>query len=207
MNAVPQSAIRKAVRHLRQADPVIADVIRRVGPLELLLRRGRFQTLVRAIIGQQISTAAARSINERLRREVRPRWVTPESLGDLTDRRLRKLGVSPQKIRYLRELADAVRTRRVRLDRIATLDDEAVIEELEQVKGIGRWTAQMFLIFCLGRLDVFAPLDLGIRVNIQREYGFEEMPGLATCEQIAAPWHPYASVACCYLWRSGDLEL
>lgn len=199
--------MRRAVRHLGRVDPVMADLIRRVGPLQLKLRRGRFQTLVRSIIGQQISTSAARAINERIRRSVAPRWITPESLAQRTDADLRRLGVSPQKIRYLRDLSEAVTRRRIRLDRVARLDDDAVIEELVQVRGIGRWTAQMFLIFCLGRLDVFAPLDLGIRANIRREFALSEMPDLATCERLAEPWQPYRSVACLYLWRSGDLEL
>ena len=199
--------MQRAVRHLKQADPVMADVIGRVGPIEMVLRRGRFLTLVRSIIGQQISTSAARSINERIRRAVRPRWVTPESLGKLSDEDLRGLGVSPQKIGYLRDLAEAVTSRHVRLERIHHLDDEAVIEELVRVRGIGRWTAQMFLIFCLGRLDVFAPLDLGIRAGIEREYRMPEMPDLPRCERMAEAWAPYRSVACLYLWRSGDLEL
>ena len=199
--------MQRAVRHLKQADPVMADVIGRVGPIEMVLRRGRFLTLVRSIIGQQISTSAARSINERIRRAVRPRWVTPESLGKLSDEDLRGLGVSPQKIGYLRDLAEAVASRSVRLERIHRLDDEAVIEDLVRVRGIGRWTAQMFLIFCLGRLDVFAPLDLGIRAGIEREYRMPEIPDLPRCEQMAEAWAPYRSVACLYLWRSGDLEL
>ena len=207
MKTVPRRDMLRAVRHLRRVDPVMADIIDRVGPQEMLLRRGRFLTLVRSIIGQQISTSAARSINERIRRAVRPRWVTPESLGVLSDGDLRGLGVSPQKIGYLRDLADSVLSRRVRLERLHHLDDEAVIEELVQVRGIGRWTAQMFLIFCLGRLDVFAPLDLGIRAGIEREYRMSEMPDLARCERMAEAWAPYRSVACLYLWRSGDLEL
>ena len=108
---------------------------------------------------------------------------------------------------HFRDLAEAVTSRRVRLDRLHRLDDEAVIEELVQVRGIGRWTAQMFLIFCLGRLDVFAPLDLGIRAGIQREYQLGQMPDVAACEQMAQAWAPFRSVACLYLWRSGDLEL
>ncbi len=207
MTSVPKRDMQRALRHLRRSDPVMADIIGRVGPIEMVLRRGRFLTLVRSIIGQQISTSAARSINDRIRRAVLPRWVTPESLAELSDSDLRGLGVSPQKIGYIRDLATAVNSRRVRLERIDRLDDECVIEELVQVKGIGRWTAQMFLIFCLGRLDVFAPLDLGIRAGIEREYGLKEMPDLARCERMAEPWAPYRSVACLYLWRSGDLEL
>jgi len=207
MKTVPARDMRRAVRHLRGADPVMQDVIGRVGKIEMVLRRGRFLTLVRSIIGQQISTSAARAINERIRRAVSPRWITPESLGEIDDAGLRGLGVSPQKIGYLRDLAEAVTSRRVRLDRLHRLDDEAVIEELVQVRGIGRWTAQMFLIFCLGRLDVFAPLDLGIRAGIQREYQLGQMPDVAACEQMAQTWAPFRSVACLYLWRSGDLEL
>ena len=108
---------------------------------------------------------------------------------------------------FPRDLAEAVSSSRVRLDRLHRLDDEAVIEELVQVRGIGRWPAQMFLIFCLGRLDVLAPLDLGIRAGIQREYQLGQMPDVAACEQMAQTWAPFRSVACLYLWRSGDLEL
>ncbi len=210
MKIVPRRVMRSATRHLSQVDPVLAGTISRVenqvGPLDMTLRRGRFLSLVRSIIGQQISTSAARSINERVRLAVRPHWVTPASLDALDDRDLRGLGVPPQKIGYLRDLIAAVQDRRVRLDRIHRQDDEQVISELVQVKGIGRWTSQMFLIFCLGRLDVFAPLDLGIRANLAREYGLSDMPGVEACERLAEPWAPYRSVACLYLWKSGDLD-
>ena len=182
----------------------MADVISRVGPIEMLLRRGRFLTLVRSIIGQQISTSAARSINERIRRAVRPRWVTPESLGELSDGDLRGLGVSPQKIGYLRDLSDAVLSRRVRLVSLHRLDDEAVIEELVQVRGIGRWTAQMFLMFSLGRLDVFPHDDFGLRSAIHRLYELDDLPDRVTSHSIAKPWRPYATVASWYCWRSID---
>ena len=205
MKTVPKRDMRRAVRHLRRVDPVMADVIDRVGPIDMVLRRGRFRTLVRSIVSQQISTSAARSINERVRRAVRPRWVTPESLGELSDEQLRGLGVSSQKISYLRDLVLAVDSRRIRLDRTGRLSDEDVIAELIQVRGIGRWTAQMFLMNCLGRLDVFAPLDLGIRAGIQREYRLRQMPDIDRCQRMARCWAPFRSVACLYLWRSGDL--
>ena len=205
MRTVPERDMRRAVRHLRRVDSVMADIIDRVGPIDMVLRRGRFRTLVRSIVGQQISTSAARSINERVRRAVWPRWVTPESLGELSDEALRGLGVSPQKIGYLRDVAVAVDSRRVRLERMDRLSDEDVITELVQVKGIGRWTAQMFLMNCLGRLDVFAPLDLGIRAGIQREYRLRKMPDIDRCQRMARCWAPFRSIACLYLWRSGDL--
>ena len=146
MKTVPKRDMRRALRHLRQADPVmegiIGRVVGRVGPIEMVLRRGRFLTLVRSIIGQQISTSAARSINERVRRAVRPRWVTPDSLAELSDKDLRSLGVSPQKIGYLRDLADAVVSRRVRLDRIHRLDDEGVIEEFYNLQLASRYVRE-----------------------------------------------------------------
>ncbi|MFM9965424.1 MAG: DNA-3-methyladenine glycosylase family protein [Planctomycetaceae bacterium] len=197
--------IARALRHLRQSDPVLAEVIRRVGPFELQPKRGRFQSLVRSILAQQISTAVARSMVRKLEARLAPNNLTPASLGQLSFDELRAIGLSRQKATYLQDLTEKVASKTVRLHRVHRLTDEEIIAELIQVKGIGRWTVQMFLIFCLGRPDVFAPDDFGLRSAIQRLYGLPELPKRAEAEEIAAPWRPHATVASWYLWRSLEL--
>lgn len=203
--SVPPAVARRSLKHLRRADPVLAAVIEQVGPLQLKLQSRRFESLARAIIAQQISGAAARSIWNRLHVAVRPKRITAEALARLTDPELRQLGISPQKVSYLRDLQQRVQRREVRLDRLRLLADDEVISQLTQVKGIGVWTAQMFLMFSLGRLDVLPHQDLGIRSAMARLYQLGELPDRDTCEEIARPWRPYATVACWYLWRSSDL--
>ncbi len=197
--------VARALRHLRKSDPVLAEVIRRVGPFQLEPRRGRFQSLVRSILAQQISTAVARSMLRKLEAHLAPNKLTPGSLGQLSFDDLRGLGLSRQKASYLQDLTEKVVNKTVRLHRVHRLTDEEIIDELTQVKGIGRWTVQMFLIFCLGRPDVFAPDDFGLRSAIQRLYGLSELPKRAEAEEIAAPWRPHATVASWYLWRSLEL--
>jgi len=196
----------RAVRHLRRADEVLAEVIARVGPCRLARQTQRFESLARAIIAQQISGAAAKSIWSRLRAAVGDRSLSPESLAALADADLRGCGISPQKLAYLRDLQQRVAAKEVRLHRLHRLDDDDVIAELVQVKGIGVWTAQMFLMFSLGRPDVLPHQDLGIRSAIQRLYRLADLPDRAACETVAAPWRPYATIACWYLWRSGDVD-
>src|SRR5439155_10565946 len=152
--SMDKEKIGQALAHLRRADPVMRDVIRRAGPFRLKLRRDRFHALVSSILSQQISGKAAASIRARLEEYVAPERISPESLGRLTPRQLRAIGVSPQKAAYLLDLAERVGSGGLRLNRLARMADEQVIEALIQVKGIGVWTAQMFLIFSLGRLDV-----------------------------------------------------
>ena len=197
-----EQEIQLAVRHLRRADPIMRDVIRRAGPFTMRRHRNRFRALVFSILGQQISGKAAASIRARLVEYVKPGQISPETLSRLTIRELRSVGVSPQKAGYLLDLAQRVASREVRLDRISRMADQEVIETLIQVKGIGVWTAQMFLIFSLGRLDVFPHDDLGVRVAIRNLYGLDELPDKEISHQIAAPWRPYASVASWYCWRS-----
>jgi DNA-3-methyladenine glycosylase II len=204
MTLTPET-IAAAVKHLRQSDPVLADVIRRVGEFRLKPRRGRFVSLVRSILAQQISTAVAGSMLKKLQQRVAPRRITPESLAGLTLDDLRAIGLSRQKATYLHHLAQKVTDGSVRLNRVHRMTDEEVIAELLPVKGIGRWTVQMFLIFCLGRVDVFAPDDFGLRSAMQRLYGLPELPKRTEAEQIAAPWRPHATVASWYLWRSLEL--
>ncbi len=196
---------RAAVRHLRAADPIVRDVIAAVGPFRMRTERRRFQALARSIIAQQISGKAARSIWNRLSNAVRPGQVTAAAIAALSLDDLRALGVSPQKAGYLQNLSDHVLQRSVRLDRMGRMPDADVIAELIRVRGIGVWTAQMFLMFSLGRLDVLPHDDLGIRSAIRQLYALPELPGRDQCETIACPWRPYATVACWYLWRSTEL--
>jgi DNA-3-methyladenine glycosylase II len=193
--------VRAALRHLRSADPVLAGIIRRVGPFKLRTQTDRFTNLVRAIIAQQISTKAARAIHGRLEALLAPERISAAGIHALDIPQLRAVGLSPQKAAYLKDLADRIVAGEVRLNTIGRLNDEAVIEQLIRVKGIGRWTAQMFLIFSLGRLDVFPHDDLGIRSALRRFYRLPELPDKATSLRIAEPWRPYSSVASWYCWR------
>lgn len=194
-----------AARHFRKADPVIAGVIKLVGPYTLRPQRDRFNMLVRSIISQQISTAAARSIRAKLEALIAPEKVSPEVLSRLSFEQLRSAGLSSQKATYLHDLAAKTADGTVRLTRVGRMNDEEVIEELIQVKGIGRWTAQMFLIFSLGRPDVFPPDDLGIKMALRNLYGLAELPTKAESHALAAPWTPHSTFATWYLWRSLDL--
>ncbi len=202
----PTAIIRAALKHLRAADPVLNQVIKQVGPFTLKLQRNRFHVLVRSILSQQISTSAARTIRQRLIDKVAPDPVTSESLSKLTQRQLRSVGLSKQKANYIQNLAAKSQNGELHLNQIGRLSDERVIEKLVQVKGIGRWTAQMFLMFCLGRPNVFPHDDLGIRSAIRNLYELGELPDKETSIKIAKPWEPYATVACWYCWRSLELE-
>lgn len=197
--------IDAAVDHLRATDPVMRSLIERAGPCEMKLRRARFLTLVYSIISQQISTSAARSIRRRLHTHIAPGRITPERLARESITSLRAVGLSKQKATYILDLARKVRGGDVRLERVHRLRDEEIIEELIQVNGIGVWTAQMFLMFCLGRPDVFPHGDLGIRSAIRNLYRLKELPDRDTAHEIARPWRPYATVASWYCWRSLEL--
>jgi DNA-3-methyladenine glycosylase II len=194
-----------AARHLRKADPVIAEVIKQVGPCSLKPQRDRFNMLVRSIISQQISTAAARSIRAKLEALIAPDKVSPEVLARFTIQQLKGAGLSSQKATYLHDLAAKTADGTVRLKVLGRMADEEVIEELIQVKGIGRWTAQMFLIFSLGRPDVFPPDDLGIKMALRNLYGLSDLPTKAEAHALASPWTPHSTFATWYLWRSLDL--
>jgi DNA-3-methyladenine glycosylase II len=194
--------IEAARRHLRKADSVMREIIDRVGPVKLRLERNRFAMLVRSIISQQISTAAARSIRRRLEELLAPGTITPADIVKLKARQLRSVGLSGQKVSYIQDLAKKVHSGEVSLQQIGRLTDERIIEQLTQVRGIGHWTAQMFLMFSLGRPDVFPHGDLGIRSAIRNEYGLDELPDRQQSMEIAQPWHPHATIASWYLWRS-----
>jgi DNA-3-methyladenine glycosylase II len=199
-----QQEIQLGLAHLRK-DRILRKVIDAVGPFNLRPKRNRFPVLVQAIISQQISGAAARNIRRRLDYLVEAEGLNPETLAILDQSDLRAVGLSRQKAAYLHDLAEKTLTGVVRLDKIGRLPDEDVIEMLTQVKGIGRWTAEMFLIFSLGRLDVLPVDDLGVRSAIKNLYDLKELPNKTTCVEIATPWRPYASIGSWYCWRSLEL--
>ena len=198
------AGVLAARKHLAAADPVLARLLDEVGSLPLPLHRGgsAFAYLSRAILAQQISTAAARSIAARLTDRFGWPW-RPEQLLAASDAELRALGLSRQKIAYLRDLA-AHTNDGLPLDRLSRFDDERVIETLTVVKGIGRWTAEMYLMFRLGRHDVLPVDDLGIRSAMRRAYNMRSLPDKHRMRKIAEAWRPYRSLACFYLWRSLD---
>jgi DNA-3-methyladenine glycosylase II len=196
---------QRALDHLQQADPVMRELIPKVGPFQLSLKRGRFEMLVRSVISQQISTSAARSIRLRLQRTLGGR-ITPGKVVAADELTLRSAGLSSQKLRYLSDLASKVSTGEVRLQHLHRLEDEAIIAELTRVKGIGEWTAQMFLMFCLGRPDVFPHGDLGIQNALRNLYRLRRPHDRKQAHKIAAPWRPYATVASWYCWRSLELK-
>jgi DNA-3-methyladenine glycosylase II len=203
---------RKALAHLRESDPVLAQLIETIGPLKDA-RAGRperedhYGALVRSIVGQQLSVLAARAIYGRLIARFGERPPTPqEILADEPEQLRAAAGLSRAKVGFLRSLAEHVISGQLELERLDQLADEQVIAELVAVKGIGMWTAHMFLMFHLERPDVLAVGDLGIRRAIERAYGLAELPQSAQIEEIAEPWRPYRTLACRYLWRSLDNE-
>ena len=199
MSTSPHAA---AEAHLAAVDPVLARLIAAHGPCTLAPDPRPFHTLVDSIISQQISVKAAASILRRFQALLPDGAVTPEAILALPVEQMRAAGLSGAKARYVRDLAEKVAAGVVDLESIAHAPDEVVIRELVQVKGIGRWTAEMFLIFSLGRPDVLPVDDLGFRTAAQRAYGLAALPGKAALQALAAGWHPYATVATWHLWRS-----
>ena len=200
--AFEPTEIRKGVRVLSKNDPVLAGVIRNVGPFTLKADPGGYEILVRSILSQQISMAAARTIRGRLQALLPAGKMTAKNIDALSDDQLQSVGVSRQKQTYLRHLTSCALDGTINFRRIAKESDENAVAELVQVKGIGRWTAQMFLMFSLGRIDVFAPDDLGLRNAIERLYELPEKPSCSELEQHAEKWRPYRTIASWYLWRS-----
>jgi len=193
-----------ALAHLRSNDPILARLIDDVGPFTLRPQRNGFGMLVRSILSQQISMAAARSIRMRLETLVGTKRLTAEIICRLTVDELRSVGISAQKAGYILDLAAKTVDGTIRFRSMGRKSDEQVIATLTKVKGIGVWTAQMYLIFSAGRLDVFPHDDLGVRVAIKDLYGLPALPDKQTSHRIATPWRPYASVASWYCWRYLD---
>jgi DNA-3-methyladenine glycosylase II len=193
--------MKEAIQHLKRRDPVLSGIIDRIGDYGIEFRDPGFETLVKSIVYQQLSGRVASVIFGRVVKAAGGK-LTPESILKLRPGRMRALGLSGQKTAYIRDLARHTRDGKVDFAELLDLPDEAVIERLTEVKGIGVWTAHMFLIFALRRTDVLPWGDLGIRAAIRKAYGFAELPEPAEMETLAARWRPYCTVASWYLWRS-----
>jgi DNA-3-methyladenine glycosylase II len=201
----------KARKALAAADPTMAALIERVGKIDLTTRLRRrkeerpadaYGALLRAIVGQQLSTKAARTIYLRVLDLFGGTTPSPEQLLEASEADLRGCGLSGRKTEYVRDLARHVLSGELELDRLGELEDEQVIEEIVAVRGLGRWTAEMFLLFHLQRPDVLSGGDLGIRKAIQIEYGLDEMPTPTRVIEISERWRPHRSLASLYLWES-----
>jgi DNA-3-methyladenine glycosylase II len=194
----------RARRLLLRRDPVLADAIRRIGACGLPARQhtDHLTALTRAIVGQQLSGKAASAIFERFRALFPDGVITASAISSFDDQALRSVGLSGQKVGYLRDLSARIGDGRLQLDALDVLPDEEVIERLVSVKGFGRWTAEMFLMFRLHRPDVLPVADLGIMKAIQSLYGLRKRPNAKKILAIGEPWRPYRSIATWYLWQS-----
>jgi DNA-3-methyladenine glycosylase II len=197
--------MRSALKHLKK-DAVLAKIIAQAGPYTIQYREPCFETLVRSIVYQQLSGKVASVIFARLHAAAGEEVLTPAGIMKLRPEKMRRVGLSAQKTTYIRELAKHTRRGSVAFESLTDLEDAAVIEHLTRVKGIGVWTAQMFLMFALRRNDVLPVADLGIRTAMKRAYGLQDLPKPAEMEVIAAQWKPWTTIACWYLWRSLDNE-
>lgn len=197
--------MRQAVRHLKQSDPVMRSIIERVGPCRMEFGEPTFPALAESIVYQQLNGTAAMSIFNRFA-ELAGKPLTPEGILKLSDQQLRGVGLSKQKSSYLRDLSAKTQAGLLTFEQLGVLSDDDVIEHLTQVKGIGVWTAHMFLMFPLRRPDVLPTGDYGIRVAIKKHYRKRKLPDPKTMQKIAKSWAPYRSVACWYLWQSLDMK-
>jgi DNA-3-methyladenine glycosylase II len=196
------SAFRKARRHLSGCDPLLAQLIKTVGPCTLQPGGEAFPLLARAIISQMISTKAALAISARVVAALEPHGLIPAAVAEANEETLRGAGLSRSKALALKDLAQRAQSGELPLDRLAQMSDEEVIDCLVPVRGIGRWTAEMFLIFSLGRLDVLPVDDFGLRAGVRDVYQLPDLPSRADLRQRGEAWRPYRSIATWYFWRS-----
>lgn len=197
--------MRKALLHLKKSDPVMAAIIERAGPYRMGYSEPEFATLLSSIVFQQLNGRAAYTILNRIIAAAGGK-LTPQRILRLSDETLRAAGLSRQKIAYMRDLAEHTRDRRLRFAKLSQLSDPRVVETLTQVKGIGEWTAQMFLMFALRRHDILPVADYGVRSAIRKAYGMKELPTPREMRTLAEAWKPYCSVASWYLWRSLEFK-
>ncbi|HZU43509.1 MAG TPA: DNA-3-methyladenine glycosylase [Terriglobales bacterium] len=197
--------MRHAVRHLKKADPILCAIIERIGPYRIEYDEPRFHSLAEAIVYQQLNGRAAFTIFKRLT-DLAGDPLTPEGILKLTEAQMRGVGLSKQKLSYLRDLAEKAHSGQVDFARLPDLPDEEVIKQLTQIKGIGVWTAHMFLMFALRRPNVLPTGDYGVQMAIRKHYRKRKLPKPKDMEKIAKSWEPYRSVACWYLWKSMDTK-
>jgi DNA-3-methyladenine glycosylase II len=197
--------MRSAVRHLKKSDPILRAIIERVGPCRMEFGDPEFHSLAEAIVYQQLNGKAAVTIFKRFTL-LAGEPLTPQGILKLSNEQMRAVGLSKQKSSYLRDLAERTHTGELDFARLPSLPDEEVIQHLTQVKGIGVWTAHMFLMFTLRRPNVLPTGDFGVQTAIKKHYNKRKLPKPQQMEKIARAWEPYRSVACWYLWRSLDIK-
>ena len=198
-------SMRKAVNHLKKSDPVLRAIIERVGPCRMEFGPAEFSSLAEAIVYQQLNGKAAVTILRRFT-DLAGDPLTPEGILKLSDEQMRSVGLSKQKSAYLKDLAAKTAAGLLDFARLPELSNDDVIRHLTQVKGIGVWTAHMFLIFSLRRPDVLPTGDYGVQMAIKKHYKKRKLPKPKDMERIAKAWAPYRSVACWYMWRSLDIK-
>jgi DNA-3-methyladenine glycosylase II len=197
--------MRKAVLHLKKSDPILREIIERVGPCRMEFGPPEFHSLAEAIVYQQLNGKAAVTIFKRFA-ALAGEPLTPEGILKLSDEQLRSVGLSKQKSSYLKDLAAKTAAGALDFSKLHELPDDEVVKHLTQVKGIGVWTAQMFLMFTLKRPDVLPTGDYGVQAAMKKHYKKRKLPKPKDMEKIARAWAPYRSVACWYLWRSLDIK-
>ncbi|HUM06052.1 MAG TPA: DNA-3-methyladenine glycosylase [Terriglobales bacterium] len=197
--------MRKAINHLKKADPVLAALIEKVGPCRMEFGEPTFHHLAESILYQQLNGKAAATIFDRFT-ALAGDPLTPEGILKLTDVQMRGVGLSKQKRAYLRDLSEKTKAGLLEFECMADLSEEEVIKHLTQVKGVGVWTAHMFLMFTLRRPDILPTGDYGVQAAIKKHYKKRKWPKPAVMEKIAKPWIPYRSIACWYLWKSLDVK-
>jgi DNA-3-methyladenine glycosylase II len=198
-------AMRKALNHLKKSDPVLRGIIESVGPCRMEYSDPEFSSLAEAILYQQLNGKAAATIYKRFT-ALAGEPPTPEGILKLSDEQLRSVGLSKQKSAYLKDLAAKAASGLLDFSRLAELSDDEVIKHLTQVKGIGVWTAHMFLMFSLRRPNILPTGDYGVQMALKKHYRKRKLPKPKDMEKIARAWEPYRSVACWYMWRSLDIK-
>ena len=197
--------MRKAINHLKKSDPVLAAIIERVGPCRMEFGEPTFHSLAEAILYQQLNGKAAVTIFNRFT-SLAGDPLTPEGILKLTAAQMRGVGLSKQKTAYLRDLSEKTKAGLMEFERLPELPDDEVIAHLTQVKGVGVWTAHMFLMFTLRRQNILPTGDYGVQAAIKKHYRKRKWPKPEVMEKIARPWQPYRSIACWYLWKSLDVK-
>ena len=192
---------KNPIEHLNK-DRKLAKVIKRVGNFEIRVTKNKYESLVEAIITQQLSGSAAKSISTKFRALYTTRFPKPIDVLTTPNSKLRKTGLSKMKVEYIKEISKKIESKELRLQKLPKLSDEEVVIELTKIRGIGRWTAEMFLIFTLGRMDVLPVGDLGLKKGIKKLHSMQELPTDEEMEKIAKKWRPYRTVATWYLWKS-----
>lgn len=192
---------KKAVNFLKK-DPDLYPIICKVGKFQIKITKNHYQSLVEAIITQQLSGAAAKSIIRKFRAIYGSRFPKPIDVIKTRNLELQRSGLSKMKINYIKDLSKKIESKEINLRKLCKMNDEDIIQQLIQIKGIGRWTAEMFLIFSLGRLDVLPVGDLGLKKGIAHAFSLDELPEISKIQALAQQWKPYRTVATWYLWKS-----